>query len=131
MSDRRKPVDFSDWPSSLPAGYGPYRAVVGHHVDGDTFDVLIDFGFNEYRYTPLRLAGVNTPETNRLATKGAGLAARDFAVSVMPIGARVLLDTRADPDSFGRYIADIKLESGADLATLLVEAGHAVYRVYR
>lgn len=126
----RKPVEFLDWPQSLSASYGPYRAVVGHHVDGDTFDVLIDFGFNEYRYTPLRLAGIDTPETNRLATKEAGLAAKAFAVSVMPIGAQVLLNTRPDPDSFGRYVADITLESGADLATLLVESGHAVHRVY-
>ena len=126
----RKPVEFLDWPPSLSASYGPYRAVVRHHVDGDTFDVLIDFGFNEYRYTALRLAAVDAPEVNRLATKEAGLAAKAFAVSVMPVGARVLLATRPDPDSFGRYVADMTLESGADLATLLVDAGHAVHRVY-
>ncbi len=126
----RKPAAFHDWPSSLPVSYGPYRAVVGHHVDGDTFDVLIDFGFNEYRYTPLRLGEVDAPEVNRLATKEVGLAAKEYAISVMPVGAQVVLNTRPDPDSFGRYIADITLEGGADLATLLVGAGHAVYRVY-
>lgn len=126
----RKPAEFLDWPESLLVGYGPYRAVVRYHVDGDTFDMLIDFGFNEYRYMPVRLAGVDAPETNRSATKVAGLAAKDFAMSVMPVGSRVVLHTWPDPDSFGRYIASVTLETGEDLADLLVNAGHAVRRVY-
>jgi micrococcal nuclease len=122
----RKPAEFTGWPASLDAGYGPYRAVVRHHVDGDTFDMLIDFGFNEYRYATVRLYGVDTPETNRAATKAAGLAAKFFVQGVMPVGARVLLSTRPDPDSFGRYLADVQLEDQSDLGSLIVKHGHAV-----
>ena len=126
----RKPAEFPDWPPSLAVGYGPYRAVCRHHVDGDTYDMLIDKGFNKYGYAPIRLGGVDAPETNRRATKVAGLAAKNFVVSVMPVGARVVLHTKPDKDDFGRYLARVTLESGADLADLLVAAGHAVWRVY-
>jgi endonuclease YncB( thermonuclease family) len=126
MMGIRVPVGFTDWPADLPATYGPYRAVVCHHVDGDTFDALIDFGFNEYRYHPIRVLGVDTPETNRAATKAAGLAAKDYVQRVMPVGDRVLLHTRPDPDSFGRYLARVQLPGGLDLASLILSAGHGV-----
>jgi endonuclease YncB( thermonuclease family) len=122
----RKPVEFTDWPQVLKVGFGPYRAVCHHHVDGDTFDFLIDKGFNGYDYHAVRLYGVDTPETNRAASKAAGLAAKEFVQRAMPVGARVVLRTLADPDSFGRYLAAIQLEDGRDLATELIRAGHAV-----
>jgi micrococcal nuclease len=122
----RKPAEFADWPWAISVAYGPYRAVVRHHVDGDTFDMLIDFGMNEYRYAPVRLFGVDTPESNRKETKAAGLAAKAFVASVMPVGAKVKLTTLPDPDNFGRYLAGVQLEDGRDLATLLIEHGHAV-----
>lgn len=123
----RKPAEFANWPWSLSVAFGPFRAVVRHHVDGDTFDCLIDMGWNSYQYGPVRLLGMDTPETNRLATRALGLAAKQFVIGVMPVGARVVLhDTRPDPDSFGRYLARIRLEDGRDVSTLLVESGHAV-----
>ncbi len=126
----RKPVEFQGWPESLPVAYGPYRAIVRHHVDGDTLDTLIDFGFNEYRYAVIRLADCDAPEKNRAATKTAGLASLQHLQTVAPVGTRVRLDTAPDPDSFGRYIASVTLEDGADLATVMVEAGHAAWRSY-
>lgn len=111
---------------ALETGYGPYRAVIRHHVDGDTYDVLIDFGFNQYGYHPVRLLGVDTPETNRPESRAAGLAALDFVRELMPVGSRVLLFTRPDLDSFGRYLAAVRLEDGRDVASELLAAGHAV-----
>jgi endonuclease YncB( thermonuclease family) len=120
----RLPEEFRGWPATVAAPVGPYRAVIRHHVDGDTYDALIDLGWNDYRYHPVRLLGVDTPETNRAATRDAGRAALDFVRGVMPVGSRVLLHTRADPDSFGRYLAGIRLESGEDLAAVILAAGH-------
>lgn len=122
----RLPVEFRGWPAALAVQFGPYRAVIRHHVDGDTFDALIDMGFNDYRYQPVRLLGVDTPETNRAATREAGLAALAYVRSVMPVGARVLVHTQPDPDSFGRYLARVQLEDGSDLSDLIIAAGHGV-----
>lgn len=60
--------------------------MVRHHVDGDTYDVLVDLGLNTHRYLTIRLLGVDTPETNRRASKAAGLAALAFVMDVMPVG---------------------------------------------
>lgn len=121
----RTPAEFADWPEHLTAQFGPYRAVCCHHVDGDTFDFLVDLGLNEYRYLSVRLLGVDTPETNRAASKTAGLAAKAFVQDVMPVGARVLLHT-AKADSFGRYLGRVVLDGGFDLAQLVLAAGHGV-----
>lgn len=122
----RVPEEFQDWPPSLATSFGPYRAVVRWHVDGDTYDCLIDLGWNEYRYHPVRLLGVDTPEVNRLATREAGLAALAYVRSVIPVGAKVRLYTEPWPDSFGRYLARVQLEDGRDLAHLILDAGHGV-----
>lgn len=124
----RVPVEFKHWPPSLSVAFGPYRAVVRHHVDGDTFDALVDFGFNEYRYCPIRVLGVDTPETNRAETREAGLAALFYVREVMPVGTRVRLHTRPDPDSFGRYLARVELDERGDIAEMIIAAGHGTRR---
>lgn len=127
----RRPAEFGDWPSSLHAPFGPYRAVVRHIVDGDTFDVLVDLGFNQYAYQVIRLAGIDAPEKNRAATKEAGLAAKHFLEGLLPLGTQVLLMTDPDPDSFGRYIAIVDRADGVEINQALLDAGHAVEREYR
>jgi endonuclease YncB( thermonuclease family) len=122
----RRPAEFDTWPAELAAPFGPYRAVICHHVDGDTFDCLVDVGWNDYKYRPVRLLGVDTPETNRAATKAAGLAAKAYVQQLIPVGAPVLLHTIPDPDSFGRYLARIQLRDGRDLTDLILVAGHGV-----
>lgn len=120
----RRPIEFADWPESLAPAFGPYRGIVRHHVDGDTFDVFVDCGFNEYRYMTVRLLGVDTPETNRAVSREDGLAAKQLVQRLMPVGARVLLHTRPDRDSFGRYLARVTLEDGTDLTDALLLAGY-------
>lgn len=122
----RVPVEFRDWPADLGVGFGPYRAVIRHHVDADTVDALVDIGFNNYAYHAIRLLDVDTPEINRLATREAGRAALEFVRDVMPVGSRVRLHTEKNPDSFGRYLARITLAGGFDLASLILNAGHGV-----
>ncbi len=123
----RGPAEFAHWPDSLAADWGPYRAVVRRIVDGDTFDCLIDLGWNDYHYHAVRLLSVDAPETNRAPTRDAGLAATEFVRNLMPVGDRVLLvDPRPDPDSFGRYLVRIQLEDGSDLTQLILDAGHGV-----
>lgn len=124
----RVPAEFKHWPPSLAVGFGPYRAVVRHHVDGDTVDVLMDRGWNDYPYCTVRVLGVDCPEKNRAATREAGLAALAYVQDILPVGSRVRLHTEPDPDSFGRYLARVELEDGRDLTDLIIAAGHGVPR---
>lgn len=120
----RSPIEFADWPESLDVRFGPFRAVVRTVVDGDTVDCLIDFGFNNYSYRPVRLLGVDTPEVTG-STRTAGLAAAAYLARALPPGSRVRLHTRPTPDSFGRYLASIEREDGQDVSALLLASGHA------
>jgi len=47
--------------------------------------------------------------------------------SFAPAGTRCLLRTDKDKQTFGRYVGSLTLESGVDLASEMVEAGHATY----
>lgn len=124
----RVPVEFKNWPPDLDVVFGPFRAVVRHHVDADTADYLVDLGMNRYDYRPVRLLSVDCPEINRTESREAGFAALAYVRSVMPIGCRVRLHTRPDPDSFGRYLARVELANGEDLASLIIAAGHGAPR---
>lgn len=122
-----KPMQFQDWPDTLDVPYGPYRAAVERVIDGDTVHVLLSLGMNEYAYRMLRIADVNAPElfSGTKEERVRGKAARDFLASLLPPGTKCRLTTRRDAATFGRYVADIELEDGRDVATVLVEAGHA------
>lgn len=122
-----KPVQFQDWPSGLDVPYGPYRAVIERVVDGDTVHVIVSLGFDEYAYRMIRLRGVNAPElfSGPPEERELGKAARDFLVELLPAGTKCRLVTERDVTTFGRYVADIELEDGTDVAEALVSAGHA------
>lgn len=122
----RVPAEFQNWPAAHAVPFGPYRGVVRHHVDGDTYDMFVSLGFHAYGYHTVRLLDVDTPETNRLATREAGRAALEFVRAVMPVGAQVVLHTEKDPDSFGRFLARVVLPDGRDLAQTILDAGHGV-----
>jgi endonuclease YncB( thermonuclease family) len=105
----REPAEFGNHPS--PFVGGAFRAVCRHVVDGDTFDALVDLGFNQYAYATIRLRGVNTAEM-RGGTKperARGLAAKERAKQLVE-GKPVVLRTLPDPTTFGRYVADVHFQ---------------------
>ena len=122
----RKPTEFRGFPAALLLPYGPYMASVQHIVDGDTFDAFIDIGLNEYPYRICRILGIDAPETNRAASREAGVAAKAYLESLMPVGSPVQLVTRPDPDSFGRYLVRVMVKDGTDVGAAMLAAGHAV-----
>lgn len=124
----KRPVEFQGWPTdALGDSYGPFHAVCKAHIDGDTYDFLVDAGLGLYGYLRVRLLGGDTPETNRGSTRDAGLRSLARVVELMPLGQHVLLkDTRPDPDSFGRYLARIEFLGVSDLTSLLINEGLAV-----
>jgi micrococcal nuclease len=128
----RVPEPFADFPTAMRVPFGPFRGVVEYIVDGDTFDVFVDVGFNEYRYTRIRMAGINAPEKNRGtdAERQTGLDAMRHLETLTPPGTPVILLTAKDPDSFGRYIAWVTVEDGTVINDRMVTDGYAVYKTY-
>lgn len=82
----------------------PHATIVGV-VDGDTIDVLIDFGFRLRQDHRVRLAGIDAPEVNARGSEGE--VARDWLRSRLPIGAAVELVTDKPADKYGRYLATV------------------------
>jgi endonuclease YncB( thermonuclease family) len=123
---KRKPIEFVDFPESLHPGFGPFRAICRHVVDGDTADFVVDVGLNLYPFITIRFLGINAPETNRAESREAGLAAKVRLQELVPPGTPVMLDTKPDPDSFGRYLAVIHTVDVDDVGAVLMAEGHAV-----
>ncbi|MBA2693536.1 MAG: thermonuclease family protein [Rubrobacter sp.] len=123
-----KPTQFQRWPESLDVPYGPYRASIERVVDGDTVHVLLSLGLDEYAYRMVRIADINAPEvfSGPKEERERGKAARDFLAALAPPGTQCRLTTKRDTASLGRYVANIELADGRDVATILVETGHAV-----
>lgn len=122
-----KPAQFQGWPESLNVPYGPYRAVIERVVDGDTVHVGVSLGLDEYAYRMIRIKGAFAPElfSGPPEERERGKAARDFLAALIPVGTKCRLTTERDTSTFGRYVASIELEDGRDVATALIEAGHA------
>jgi micrococcal nuclease len=106
-----------------------YNAEVKKIVDGDTFDILIDLGFDTFRKGRVRLYGVNTPEsrTTNLEEKKMGLAAKEFTDQwITTAGHKIKIETILDKnEKYGRILARVWNEAGACLNTDIVTAGLA------
>ncbi len=82
-----------------------YRAKPVRIIDGDTIDVLIDFGFQLHQKIRLRLLGINTPEI-RGSEREAGLRSKHFVEEVLTDCKTILVRTQK-AGKYGRYLADI------------------------
>jgi micrococcal nuclease len=106
-----------------------YKAEVRRVVDGDTFDILIDLGFDTYRHGRVRLYGINTPETRtkNLEEKKMGLAAKEFTDQwIKNANNKVKIETILDKnEKYGRILARVWNEAGECLNTEIVKAGLA------
>lgn len=101
-----------------------YNAEVMSVHDGDTFSVVIDFGFYEYLGSkehpiPVRLADCNARE---LSDEG-GKEARDNLQKLLPVGSPVVLTT-AKPDKYApRWDAHVSTPTISDLVQHLEDTG--------
>ena len=103
-----------------------YNATLDRIVDGDTFDCILDLGFDVKLHKPrVRLSGIDTPEsrTRDLAEKKLGLAAKarlgelccgSFKVKSLGKG------------KYGRILGIPYTEDGKDICQMLIDEGHAV-----
>ena len=114
-----------------------YRVVVTRVIDGDTVDVDIDLGFNEYKKDRVRLMGIDTPEsrTRNLKEKALGLKSKarlkELIASAPLINKKrgkkaVFLKTTKDgKGKFGRILGTILIGEDTDVCEVLINEGHA------
>jgi endonuclease YncB( thermonuclease family) len=102
-----------------------YRARVTDIHDGDTYTFAIDLGLQVMLVgQKLRLAHCDAPELNTPE----GKMARVWVSERMPPGTIVTIDTikfEGDREKYGRWLAQITLPDGTDLATIMIAAGQA------
>jgi micrococcal nuclease len=96
-------------------------ATIARVVDADTLALVLDLGWHITLTTNARVAGIDAPELSTVE----GKAARDFVRELLPVGAAVTFLSRS-LDKYGRPLGSVTFADGMDLATVLLQAGHAV-----
>lgn len=104
-----------------------YQARCRRVVDADTLDLEADLGFRMAHRFRARILGINAPEP-RGATRIEGLAAGLWVtewISAQPGDWPLRIHT-IEADSFGRWLTVVQSTTGEDLATAIMDAGHAI-----
>lgn len=99
-----------------------YKAYVNRVLDGDTFEATVDLGFRLSWRGIFRLKDVDTPETWRPKSEAErvhGEKATEFVKNL--IDNKTITIKTYGAGIYARYNADVILDDGSDLATLLKE----------
>jgi len=103
-----------------------YRATLDRVIDGDTFDCVLDLGFDvKLNKQRVRLAGIDTPEsrTRNLAEKALGLKAKDRLIELCTGTFKV---KSLGKGKYGRILGIPYTADGEDICQKLISEGHAV-----
>jgi len=103
-----------------------YNCKLDRVVDGDTFDCIIDLGFNvKLHKQRVRLSGIDTPEsrTRDLAEKKLGLAAKERLIELC--GDKLQVQSLGK-GKYGRILGIPHTIDGEDICAMLITEGHAV-----
>jgi micrococcal nuclease len=103
-----------------------YQATLDRVVDGDTFDCILDLGFDvKLHKQRVRLHGIDTPEsrTRDLAEKKLGLAAKERLKQLCKGSFKV---KSLGKGKYGRILGIPYTEEGEDICQMLIKEGHAV-----
>lgn len=97
-----------------------YKATITNVVDGDTFDMDIDLGFNIHIHERVRLLDIDTPEKFG-AEKDLGLIVKDYAEKNF-LNKEVIIKSEkaniaASTDSFGRWLVRVNID-GKDICDI-------------
>lgn len=103
-----------------------YNAIVTNVVDGDTFDLSVDLGFNIFHNVRVRLLQIDTPEKFG-EEKELGLICKEYATKRF-LGKKVLIHSEKEDldmgtDSFGRYLVYLWEEDGTNVINLYNQLG--------
>jgi|TARA_B100000925_G_scaffold263795_1_gene221920 micrococcal nuclease len=110
-----------------------YNCRITKIIDGDTVDVDIDLGFNQWFCNQrIRLHGIDTPEsrTRDLEEKKYGLRAKKFVEDFIPVGSSAIIETkkRQKGDKYGRYLGDFRVGNKRLCEELLKSHNAVPYR---
>ena len=109
-----------------------YNATLDRIIDGDTFDCVIDLGFDVRLHKQrVRLAGIDTPESRintkrypeRAQEKVMGKAAKERLKELCTGSFKV---KSLGKGKYGRILGVPYTENGEDICAKLIEEGHAV-----
>ena len=103
-----------------------YNCELDRVIDGDTFDCIIDLGFDvKLNKQRVRLSGIDTPEsrTRDLAEKKLGLAAKERLKELCVGKFKV---KSLGKGKYGRILGIPYDENGKDICQMLIKEGHAV-----
>jgi endonuclease YncB( thermonuclease family) len=130
----RKPIEFEmhPIPHVQAVAMGMLRGVCKYVTDGDTYDVYISLGLDQYAYMTIRLHDFDTAEIfhpSNAAERAHGMAAK-ARVTDLILNKPVLLRTFRDAETFGRYVADVAVVTSnpltlTDVAEVLESEGYA------
>ena len=87
-----------------------YKAEIIRVIDGDTFELMIDLGFQSFRRCRMRLYGIDAPE---MRTKAGKAVQNEVEQITYRMGSECCLQSIANSknpqvqDKFGRYLAII------------------------
>jgi endonuclease YncB( thermonuclease family) len=94
--------------------------------DGDTFRALVDLGYGAYTKEWLRLKDVNAKELKEEGGPAAKLFLQGILTPVEFVWVRTFkTKSGEDKRTFVRYVAEVDLPDGTDVAKLMVDHGMA------
>lgn len=106
-----------------------YRAKCVNVVDGDTIDVLIDLGFKIKHEIRVRLMNVDTPEMKIEEQHEEAVRVKSIVEEDL-LGKDIIITTEKEnkslsksKDTYGRYLAVVKLEDGTNYNDSLLKRG--------
>lgn len=109
---------------------GPVQAKVIRVIDGDTVDVFAYTWPDELKQVRIRFPDIQAGETTHrakcAAELNAGLRAKSYLSKRLPEGTAVSLNDIRHGKYARRMVARIVDSSGRDIATELVDVGHAL-----
>lgn len=101
-----------------------YNAEVLRVVDGDTYEILVNVGFDIFHKIHLRLQGVNAAEIDG-PTKTEGYIAKDYVTDLFSEYNNQIVIRTKYKRSFTRWVGDVFI-NGFNLAEHLLVEGYAV-----
>ena len=97
-----------------------HSAKVTRVIDGDTFEARVNLGFCVSIDVYVRVFGCDAWEVHGVE-KLQGIAAKDFVAGL--IGGATVELSQHKPDSFGRWLCDVKYK-GKNLVDILADKGY-------
>jgi micrococcal nuclease len=94
-----------------------YQGTIARVVDGDTYDINVDLGFNIRHRIRVRLLDLDTPEVYGKHACEEGKIVSDHVKAILPKGTKVIVKTYKT-GKYGRWLAEIEV-GGNDLKTLI------------